>query len=160
MATADKWHKCEVFSTIVINQDLLHTWIIWQLVLGRTESSHFANFCASPNCTNSTFLKCLNRISATSSQNFGVYQWEMDILQIQRLRVITFFSFFFSDNDADENAKMMPARRKRWISRSFRCLFSQPRLGPAAGINNYRKKAFHWMRGRWKWMICRFWWWR
>ena len=55
------------------------------------------------------------------------------------------------DNDADDNVKITSRMMRqqgdaRWKEMDFselRCLFSQPRLRPAAGINNYRKKAFH-----------------
>ena len=43
-----------------------------------------------------------------------------------------------------ENAKMMRQREAKEMDfPKLRCLFSQPGLRPAAGINNYRKKAFH-----------------
>ena len=78
--TADTWHQSKVYLldhwylTIVINQALLTFGLTDNLFLGGTEWSHFANFSTSPNCTNSTFLKCLNQISAISSQNLLVYQ--------------------------------------------------------------------------------------
>ena len=123
------------------NQTPVYFWTKANLFLVVTEWSHFANFCASPNCTNSTFLKCLNQIS-----------WLSASLSMRDGHFCRFSDneWTWGDNNDDVIAQCWDDDDKddvggRWKEMDFSelsCLFSQPRPSRQPGLTTIAKRLW------------------